>query len=127
MPGPIRRSLPPPPPPRVSPLYYRLLRSTVGVAVFLLCFAAALLGLLHWYVRPALAARARAGPIERRELGLHAILVLVTLLVLLIIWLMLIFQVRQWFAATSPRPSKPTEYPDAWTESARRLEVPPEE
>jgi hypothetical protein len=122
----IRRSLPTPPP-GPNPLYFRLLRSIVGVTVFLIGFAVALLALLHWYIRPALAARAHADAIQKRELALHAILLLVTLLALLLIWLMVIFQVRNWFTATSSRPRKPTVYPDAWTESARRTDVPPDE
>jgi hypothetical protein len=126
MPGSIRRSLPTPPP-GASPLYFRLLRSVVGVAAFLVGFTVALLALLNWYVRPALTVRAHADAIQRRELGLHAILLLMTLLLLLVIWLMIIFPVRNWFTPASARPGKPTEYPDAWTEAARRLETPPED
>ena len=100
------------------------LRDGVGVAVFLIGFTVALLALLNWYVRPALAVRAHASAIERRELALHAILLLVTLLLLLILWLMVIFPVRHWFTPASSRPNKPTEYPDAWSEAAKRLEVP---
>lgn len=99
-------------------------RAALPVVLFLVGFAAVLLAVCTIYLFPALRAAASADPQQRRELGATAWLVLALVLFVLFAGLVLSFRVGRFFFPRPAAPArKPTEYVDAWAESARRMVV----
>lgn len=92
---------------------------------FLLGFAALLVFVAHFYLFPALRARQTATEPERRILAAHALLLLAVLLFILLMGLILTFRVGRFFQPRRRARQRPTIYPDAWAEAARRVEVEP--
>ena len=93
------------------------------VVVFLAAFAGLVIFVAYYYLFPAMEAAKKATPAQRRVLAAHSRLVLVLLLVILLCGLILTFRVGRFFLPRRRQPNKPTNYPDAWAESARRLDV----
>lgn len=96
----------------------------VRVLAFLVGFAALIAFVSRYYLIPALEAFGQASPDQRRVLVAHSRLLLFILLLILLSGLILTFRVgRFFFPRQSPRKPKPTNYPDAWEEAGRRIEV----
>jgi len=90
---------------------------------FLAAFAALVIFVAHYYLFPAMEAAKTATPPQRRVLAAHSRLVLAILLFILLCGLILTFRVGRFFLPRRGQRNKPTIYPDAWAESARRLEI----
>lgn len=99
-------------------------RSVWPVIFFLLGFVILLVVLGHYWIIPGMAALqdATTDPQQKATLRAYAALLLVVVLTLSIVGLLLVFRVRRFFFPQQPRPHK-TEYQDAWSESAKRVEV----
>lgn len=95
----------------------------VRVVAYLLGFAVLLFFVVHYYLIPALEAAGQATPWERRILSVQSRLVLALILFILLVGLILVFRVGRFFFPRHRQRQKPTVYPDAWTESARRVQV----
>jgi hypothetical protein len=97
------------------------------VIAFLIGWAVLIIFVSRYYLYPALEAAAKASPKDKKLLAAHASLLLALLLFMLLVGLILTFKIGRFFQPRNrPRP-KATNYPDAWAESARRVEVPPED
>ena len=94
---------------------------------FLMGSAVLIIFVSRYYLYPAMQAAGNASPKDRKLLSAHASLLLALLLFMLLVGLILTFKVGQFFQPRKRQRQKPTNYPDAWSESARRLEVPPED
>ena len=99
----------------------------VRVAAYLVGFAILIAFVVRYYLIPALQAAGQATRPERRVLSAHALLLLVLILVILFLGLILVFRVGRFFLPRHHTRQKPTEFPDAWEESARRVKVDEEE
>jgi hypothetical protein len=100
-----------------------------GTLFFLLGSAVLIIFISHYYLIPAMQAARDAAPAEKRALAAHARLLLAVVLFILVAGILLTFRFGRFFL---PRQRdgevrKPTQYVDAWTESARRMETPPSE
>lgn len=95
----------------------------VRVAAFLIGFAVLLVFVCYYYLFPALDAARDAPPSARRVLAAHARLLLAVMLFILGVGLVLTFRTGRFFLPRRRTPAKPTQYPDAWAESARRIKV----
>jgi hypothetical protein len=92
---------------------------------FLLGFALLIVVISDWYLLPALDAARQAAPAERKTLAAHARLLLAIVLFILVAGILLTFRFGRFFLPRQRERNKPTQYSDAWAESARRVEVPP--
>ncbi|MFL6110389.1 MAG: hypothetical protein ACJ786_03420 [Catenulispora sp.] len=92
---------------------------------FLVGFAVLIYVVSDWYLLPALDAARNANTIEKRQLAAHARLLLAIVLVILICGIMLTFRFGRFFLPRPREPRRPTEYVDAWSESAKRMQTPP--
>jgi hypothetical protein len=95
----------------------------VRVVAFLVGFGVLLFFIVHYYLIPALQAAGQATPRERRILSVQSRLVLTLILFILLVGLILVFRVGRFFFPRHRQRPKPTNYPDAWAESARRVDV----
>jgi hypothetical protein len=95
----------------------------VRVIAYLLGFGVLLFFVIHYYLIPALQAAGQATPRERRILSVQSRLVLALILFILLVGLILVFRVGRFFFPRRRQRPKPTIYPDAWAESARRVDV----
>jgi uncharacterized BrkB/YihY/UPF0761 family membrane protein len=95
----------------------------VRVIAYLLGFGVLLFFVVHYYLIPALQAAGQATPRERRILSVQSRLVLALILFILLVGLILVFRVGRFFFPRHRKRQKPTNYPDAWAESARRVDV----
>jgi hypothetical protein len=106
---------------------HRLLsRPGVGygrVLAFLGGFAVLFIFVSRYYLIPATEAFGQASPGERRVLAAHSRLLLAIILVILLAGLILTFRVGRFFFPRPRQPAKPTRYPDAYAEAARRIKV----
>lgn len=94
---------------------------------FLAGFAALLIFVSYYYLFPALRARQAATEPERKVLAAHALLLMAVLLFILLMGLILTFRIGRFFLPRRRGKARPTIYPDAWAEAARRVEVEPHE
>ena len=95
--------------------------------VFLVAFTVLAIFIAYSTLVPGMEAAKDASPQEKRTLVAWYRLLLAVLLFILFAGLVLTFRFGRLFF---PRPAPPrvkTEYVDAWAESAKRVEVPPEE
>jgi hypothetical protein len=95
--------------------------------VFLALFSAFVMVIAHYTIIPGMEAARQASPQEKRTLVAWYRLLLAVLLFILFAGIVLTFRFGRLFF---PRPSAPrskTQYVDAWAESARRLDVPPDD
>lgn len=97
------------------------------VIAFLAGFAVLVIFVSYYYLFPALRARQSASEPERRILAAHALLLLAVLLFILLMGLILTFRIGRFFLPRRRNKARPTIYPDAWAEAARRVEVEPRE
>jgi hypothetical protein len=88
-------------------------------------FAVLLAVLSRWYLIPALEAVQTADGMEKRQLVAHSRLVLAIVLFILVAGILLTFRFGRYFLPRVGEKAKPTQYPDAWAESAKRVSVPP--
>ena len=95
-----------------------------GTLAFLLGFAVLIVVISNWYLLPALDAARQAAPAERRTLAAHARLLLAVVLFILIAGILLTFRFGRFFLPRQRESAKPTQYSDAWAESAKRIELP---
>ena len=102
-------------------------RAFAGVVAFFALFGAGLGYVSIAYVLPMLDVYKDADPQDQRRISAYAMLMMVVLLVILFSGMILALRAGGFLRATQNRKPKPTEYVDAWTESARRLKVPPRE
>lgn len=92
--------------------------------LFLLAFLVALGVIALIYLEPMLKAASQATPEERTRLSAFAMLALMILIMVLLAGVMLALRIGRNIARMAQRKPKPTQYPDAWEESARRLKTP---
>jgi NADH:ubiquinone oxidoreductase subunit 5 (subunit L)/multisubunit Na+/H+ antiporter MnhA subunit len=95
--------------------------------VFLAGFAVLIAIIARWYLLPAMAAAQNATGAEKRQLVAHSRLLLAVVLFILVAGILLTFRFGRYFIPRTGEKAKPTQYPDAWAESARRVSVPPRE
>ena len=117
--------------PRLNDRLTRPARTQWQVLAFLLAFTAGLIALTHYYVLPASRSFLQAKK-DGDQHGQHAItatsaLLLAVVIFILIAGLALTFRFGRLFFPRNAPPRSKTQYVDAWAESAKRMEVPPEE
>ncbi len=101
-------------------------RTALGYArvlAFLGGFAILFVFVVYYYLIPATEAFGQASPGQQRVLAAHSRLLLAILLFILLAGLLLTFRVGRFFFPRPRPPLKPTRYPDAYAESARRIKV----
>ena len=91
---------------------------------FLVGFAVLIYFVSVWYLLPALDAARGADAAEKKTLAAHARLLLAVVLVILVCGIVLTFRFGRFFLPRAREPRTSTRYPDAWAESARRVQVP---
>ena len=102
-------------------------RTYVAVIVYFVAFALLVFALVKWYLLPGLRAAQYADAKGREGLAANALLVLIVVLFALLAGLVLTFRVSRFFFPRPTPPRRQTQYTDAWAESAKRLQTPPEE
>lgn len=90
-------------------------------------FAVLIVVVSHYYLLPALETSQVATRGEKRQLAAHSSLLLAIILFLLIAGILLTFRFGRYFVPRLGEKPKPTQYVDAWAESAKRVSVPPRE
>lgn len=99
-------------------------RSVVPLVLYLAVFVALLLFVSHYYLFPAIEATRGADPLQKAFLSASARLILAIVLFILLSGWLLAFRIGRFFRPRNISRPKPTQYIDAWQESARRLKVP---
>jgi len=96
---------------------------------FMLAYGALLLVVSYEYLFPAMEAFVRPSttPQQKKLLAAHAMLLLALMLLVLVMGLVLSLRLSRVFFPLRRHRAKPTHYPDAWEESARRIKVDPED
>ena len=94
-----------------------------AVLAFLLGFAILLVGVLAFYLVPAMAAATSKGvtPAEKRTLVAYSRLLLMIVLFVLLMGLILTFRIGRFFIPRKNSPRTRTHYVDAWAEAGKRL------
>lgn len=92
---------------------------------FMAGFAVLIVFVSRWYLIPALQAAQTAQPGEKRQLAAHSSLLLAIILVILVAGILLTFRFGRYFIPRLGHKTEPTKYVDAWSESAKRVSVPP--
>jgi hypothetical protein len=105
----------------------RLARSFVPLLIYLVAFTVLLIVICQYYLLPAMEVAKTATPEQRRMLAVNSRLLLTLLLIILMGMLLVALRSANFLRRRLGGPRKPTVYPDAWSESARRLKTPPEE
>jgi hypothetical protein len=105
---------------RVASAYWEVLAFLAGFVVVLVLVA-------DRYLLPAFRAAYAADPTARKHLAAISALVLVVVLFALLAILLLVLRPGRLFFPRKPSPRTRTRYEDAWSESGRRMETPPEE
>src|SRR5437773_4000626 len=105
-----------------APAHLSRWRTPWGLLIFLLGYVALLVVVSHYYLLPALKVVHDATPVERKWLSASSALLLAVILFIIGVGIVLTFRVSRFFF---PRPTisrqPPTEYVDAWSESAKRM------
>ena len=101
-------------------------RSYWAILAFLIGFAILLVGVLAYYLEPAMDAAKGASPMQKRTLMAHSRLILTVVLFVLFAGLLLTFRVGRFFQPRKTPPRTHTPYVDAWAEAGKRMQ-PPEE
>jgi hypothetical protein len=102
-------------------------RGPSALLTFLLGYCLLLVVVSHYYLLPALAAMRDATGVERQWLSASSALLLVVVLFILGVGIVLAFRVSRFFFPSDRPPATRTTYVDAWTESSRRMSVPPDD
>jgi ABC-type polysaccharide transport system permease subunit len=104
----------------------------LGIAVwpyvsFLILFSLLLMGVCKWYLIPAMDDFNHADRLQKRLLGLHALLIMMVVLLILALGLLLTYRLGRYFSRRPASQRTATKYVDAWSESAKRMQTPPKE
>lgn len=103
----------------------RFRRSLWATIAFLVGFGLLITIVARYFLVPGMEAARDASAPEKRQLSAAAMLLLAVVMVIVVVGILVAFRVRRFFL---PRGAPtPTKYVDAWAESARRLEVEPEQ
>lgn len=102
-------------------------RSFVPLLIYLSAFTILLIIVARFYLIPAMQAAKTATPVQRRVLAADSQLLLTLLLIGLLGLLLMALRSAKYSRRGIGAKRKPTVYPDAWSESARRMKTPPEE
>jgi len=94
---------------------------------FLLIFAIVAVVIAYYTVVPGLEAARHASDDDKRKLVAWFRLLLAVLLFILFAGLVLTFRFGRLFFPRASTPRTKTQYVDAWSESAKRMETPPAE
>lgn len=92
--------------------------------LFLLSFLAAVGVIAFFYLEPLLKLANEGTTEQKRRLAAYGTLAMAVLILVLLVGLVLTMRVGRRLAALSPKRPSPTVYPDAWSESAKRLKTP---
>jgi len=94
------------------------------VLAFMVAFAILIIVVVRYYLLPAMAAATHASPHDRAVLRAHAALVLMVVLFVIFVGWAFTFRVGRYFFPRAGNIKRPpaTQYPDAWAESARRVQ-----
>ena len=93
--------------------------------LFLLAFLVATAVLAFFFLEPALRIANEGTPEARRRITAYGALALCILILILLAGLLMTMRMGRSVALlATPKRNKPTVYPDAWAESAKRIEVP---
>ena len=98
-------------------------RIYAATVVFLVACGVLIVIVSFVYLIPALEATKGAEPGERKALSATAWLILSVILTLLFLMMLLVFRMGRFFLPRSRERTNPTEYVDAWAESAKRMDV----
>jgi formate hydrogenlyase subunit 3/multisubunit Na+/H+ antiporter MnhD subunit len=109
------------------PPYRRSGRIVWATLAFMAGFAVLIAFVSRWYLIPAIRAAQVATGEQKRQLAANAWLLLAIILFILVAGIFLTFRFGRYFTPRLGEKSKPTQYVDAWAESARRVSVPPRE
>jgi hypothetical protein len=101
----------------------------IRLLIFLLVYGVLLLVVSYEYLFPAMEtfSRSTTTPQQKKLLAAHALLLLALMLFVLVMGLVMSLRIGRLFFPTRRPRAKPTNYPDAWEESARRIKVDPDE
>jgi hypothetical protein len=113
------------PDPRNTFRPFRPARSLWAMIAFLAGFTILITVLAHYFLIPAMEAAQGATPAQKRQLSAYSTLLLAVVLFVLGVGLVLVFRIRRFFFPRATSAPQKTEYVDAWSESARRLEKRP--
>lgn len=102
-------------------------RIVFQVVIYLAGFCILLMVVSRYYLIPAIEATRNASHEQRRALSASATLVLAVVLFVMLAGWLVTFRIGRFFRPPIVKRGKPTDYVDAWEESARRLKMPPEE
>jgi hypothetical protein len=108
---------------------FRSGRTYWAILAFLLGFAILLVGVLSYYLVPAMDAATSKGitVTEKRTLVAYSRLLLMVVLFVLFAGLIMTFRVGRFFFPSKNAERVQTKYVDAWAEAGRRLEPPGDE
>jgi hypothetical protein len=95
--------------------------------LYLASFLVVVIIVSYYFLIPALEAAKSADPKAKSELAAVSRLVLALVLFVLLVGLILAFRPGRFFLPRRGSPRTRTEYPDAWTEAGKRLEMPEDE
>jgi hypothetical protein len=101
-------------------------RTVWPFVAFLVLFCILLGAVSRLYLLRALVDFNGADEKGRRIIALHAMLILSLILVILGCSMVLIFRISRYFFPPRRPPEPKTKYTDAWTESGKRMQTPPE-
>lgn len=98
---------------------------------FLVAFLLGVVALAYYYLLPALRAfleaRRQGDKPGTQAISATSALLLAVVLLILVAGVLLTFRIGRLFFPRNAPPRTRTEYVDAWAESAKRMETPPEE
>jgi predicted PurR-regulated permease PerM len=97
---------------------------SLAPVLFLLAFLVAMGVIALFFFEPLLRIANEAGLEQRRRIAAYAALAICVLILALLVGLVLTLRVGRRLTSLAPKQHKPTAYPDAWEESARRMQVP---
>lgn len=97
------------------------------MVAFLLAFAVFIVVIGRWYLIPAMEAAMQATPGQKRQLSAYSLLLMAIVLLVVLCGLVLTFRISRYFFPRHASDRSQTKYVDAWAESAKRLEVEPED
>ena len=109
------------------PHHHRRGQSRWTILAFLIGAVVIVWLVLEKYLLPAVLASRNIDEMGRKHLAALSSLVLAVVMVLLLAWLILLIRPGRFFLPRKAAPRSRTTYTDAWAESARRMETPPEE
>jgi len=92
--------------------------------LFLLGFLVATGVTAYFFLEPALRIANEGTAEDRRRVTAYGLLAISIMILILLVGLVMTMRMGKVGSLLAPKRSKPTVYPDAWAESAKRMEVP---